>query len=393
MKRILFLYHTSSIGGGSYCLLNILKSIDRLKIEPVVLLCNPGPLTVEIEALGISVYYLSTMRVVPYNASLISVDKLKSVVDILYSFSEFKRILKTVNPSVVYCNTMMLYPYLRIAKSKGYKTIIHIREHWPENQHRYQRYFALHNIAKFADEIIAINTYSKSILEPFGRNPTIVYDWIDLSSRFEEHYLSDIFHEDMSDKRTFLYMGGMQEIKGAYEVLLAFTKYLSDKNYRLLVLGIDSNYKTKGFRGFIKKIFSFLGRKTYSEKVLDLINSDSRIKCISSIYNIKHLYEQVYCILSFFTIPHANLALAESVICNVVNVAALSEESLEYSLNGKLACLYEANNFNDFVSKLQNIEVIHHDYLYRMSKYSYKIADLFNPQRNIDVLNKVLNNI
>ena len=29
MKTILYIYHTSVIGGGSYCLLNILKTADK----------------------------------------------------------------------------------------------------------------------------------------------------------------------------------------------------------------------------------------------------------------------------------------------------------------------------------------------------------------------------
>ena len=49
MKRILFVHHVSSIGGGSYCLLNLLKEVDQEKFQPVVLLQENGPLVSEIE--------------------------------------------------------------------------------------------------------------------------------------------------------------------------------------------------------------------------------------------------------------------------------------------------------------------------------------------------------
>lgn len=47
-----------------------------------------------------------------------------------------------------------------------------------------QRDYALKCIAKYCDHIIAINRYSASMVVPYGRKATIIYDWIDLSSRF-----------------------------------------------------------------------------------------------------------------------------------------------------------------------------------------------------------------
>ena len=62
MKRILFVHHVSSIGGGSYCLLNLLKEVDQEKFQPVVLLQENGPLVSEIEKLGIKVYFFRAVR-------------------------------------------------------------------------------------------------------------------------------------------------------------------------------------------------------------------------------------------------------------------------------------------------------------------------------------------
>lgn len=393
MKKIIFLYHTSTIGGGSFCLLNILKSLDRNNVEPYVLLCNDGPLVHEIKSLGVNVCFLPKMHVVPYNTSTFTIKKIKNAIEIIRSMNDLKDIIKNINPEIVYCNTMMLYPYLRPAKECGCKTIIHIREHWPENEHKWQRNMALSHIAKFADEIVAINRYSASMIEPYGRQASIVYDWIDMSSRYEEMSLERIFSEDMNDKKTFLFMGGMQSIKGVKQVLQAFTQHFLNENYRLLILGLDVNYKTKGFRGKVKGLLSFMGIKSFSEQIIELAKSDKRIKCIPSVYNIRHLYEQVYCILSYFTIPHANLALAESIICNTVNVAALTDESLEYSLEGELAILFEENNYDDFLLKLRNIESLYDECVQKMRDKSFEIENKFNPERNINVLNHVIEKV
>lgn len=71
--------------------------------------------------------------------------------------------------------------------------------------------------------------------------------------------------------------------------------------------------------------------RTYVDKVLAIANSDRRIKCIPSIYNLSHLYRQVYCMISYFTIPHANLSLAEAVISKTFTISAMTDESLEYT--------------------------------------------------------------
>ena len=393
MKRILFLYHTSSIGGGSFCLLNILKNLDRQILAPYVLLSEDGPLVDEIKKLNIIVNFLPRMHTVPYNTSTLKLSKLKNAIDILQSMKLFKSIISKIKPDVVYCNTMMLYPYLRPARECGCKTIIHIREHWPEGEHKWQRKTALEHIAKYADEIVAINRYSASMIVPFGRKATIVYDWIDMSSRYQEMPLNEIFGEDMTNKKTFLYMGGLQAIKGAHEVITAFTNHLKDPDYRMLALGINPAYKSNGIRGIVKKILKLLGKIQYSDKVIEMVNSDTRIKCVPGVYNIRHLYEQSYCIVSYFTIPHANLALAESVICNAMNVAAKTDESLEYSHEGEMALLYEENNFEDFIRTLISLPEKREEYLANMAQHSSVIEEMFAPERNIDILNHIIESI
>jgi len=389
-KKILFVYHVSSIGGGSFCLLNILKNLDRDRIEPCVLLCKHGPLVEEIRALNIQVLLLNSMRPVPYNKACVTLNSILNACFMARSFKRFGEILDDVNPDSIYCNTMMLYPYLKVGKMHGCKTFIHIREHWPEGEHRWQRNMAFKHIAKYADRIIGINHYSASMVEPYGRKATIVYDWIDLSSRYEKYPLNEVFNEDMTNKKVFLYLGGMQEIKGAWEVLTAFTEYLKDDNYRLLALGININYRSDGLKGLVKKILTFIGRKPYSERVIETAKSDNRIKCIPSVYNIKHIYEQTYCVLSYFTIPHANLALAESIISNTLTVAARTEESIEYSDNENLAVLFKIGDLHDFREKIESIQVVHDTVLDKIKVDSWKLKELFAPDINIKRLNGLL---
>lgn len=92
----------------------------------------------------------------------------------------------------------------------------------------------------------------------------------------------------------------------------------------------------------------------------------------------------------YFIVPHANLALAESIICNTVNVAAVTDESLEYSLEGKLALLYEENNFEEFINSIKLVDTQYIMLKEEMAKSSYIIKQMFAPDINIQKLNTVI---
>lgn len=383
------MYHVSTVGGGSFCLLNILKAIDRTHVSPVVLLKQDGPLVAEIKALDIPVYFLSTLSTVPYNVSTFTPQKIKNAVRLISSLSSYKSILRKINPDVVYVNTMMLYPYLRPAKGMGIKTIIHVREHWPKGEHKWQRNIALKHIDKFADHIVAINSYSASMLDFSSKPKTIVYDWIDLSCRYKEIPLSTIFNEDMTNKKVYLYMGGMQPIKGAYEVISSFSSVVTDPNARLLAMGIGKQGYSTGWKGKIKKLLACLGWIPYTEKVMKIVNSDSRIRCIPGEYMINHIVQQAYCILSYFTIPHANLALAESIILGTPSIAADTKESREYSLQGRLTSLFKMNDISEFQERIKHFDDIRSSLIKEINTHGLDIAEMFDPESNAKRLNLI----
>lgn len=385
MKTILYVYHASNIGGGTYCLLNIIKALDRKAYRPIVLLGRDGPLVAELKALDVDVLFISKITTVPYNKSIFTLHNIVRMMRIVQSLKLFCNILHKIKPDIVYINTMMLYPFLRIAKKNGIKTVIHIREHWPENQHYIQRNLAISQIRKFADEVIAINSYSASMIENKTHSVNIIYDWIDLSNRYEDRPYSKIFNEDCSHKKVYLCTGGYDRIKGSLEVIRAFSSVIKGDDSRLLLLGTKPNSKTNRLRKFL-----FINsEKTYIEELDKAISSDNRIRIIPNTYFIKHIYEQAYCVLSYFKIPHANLALAESIILHIPVIAAENAESLEYSIKGELAVLYKENNYNDFKEQLMAFDRIEPLLKKKLKEKSTYVEKMFNPEANIKKLEEV----
>lgn len=386
MKRILFMHQASTIGGGSYCLLNILREIDKSNIEPIVCLASDGPLRMEIEKLGIEVVIFTQMAAIPYNRSLWSYSSARAYWRVKQSISSFKQLLNDKNIDVVYLNNMMIYKYLKPAKECGCKTVLHCREHWPLDEHLTQLQWARNAVYKYADELIAINSYSASIFPK--KKATIVYDWIDMDSRYEKRPMDDIFGEDTSNLKIYLFTGGLLRIKGAYQVLYAFHTFIHDSNSRLLFLGYDVSVSRQSPKYVLKLFLYMLGFDINEIKCLRLIKQDKRIVCVPSTYMITDIIKQSYCMLSYFTIPHANLALAECLILGIPVIAANTEEAIEYSKGCLKNELFKINDINDFKSKLlmYNSDEAKHRVLQKTSQ----IKEMMSKEKNVKMLNAVL---
>lgn len=391
MKTILYVHHVSDVGGGSYCLLNILKEIDMKLYRPIVLLKKEGPLSIEIKKLNIPVYFMETLATVPYNVSLFRLGSIKGLFSILLSIKPFARLLDELQPDLIHLNNMMLYPYLRIAKKKGVKTLIHVREHWELGEHQTQRNMAIDYIDKYSDKVIAINEYSASMVR--NGNVEIIYDWIDFCGRDKYLSVSELLQEDAKNLRVYLFTGGLQPIKGTLEIITLFSKYCNSANDRLLMLGVDMQRISDKHDSCVRKILSRMGYKFYVYKVLDALKKDRRIKCVPATYQIKHIMKQSYCLVSYFTKPHANLALAESIILQVPAIAADTPEAVEYSGGGKLAILFDMNSEEDFVCKLKMLQTYRNSLLEILEKNSCQVEHLFSKQQNVQRLCNVYSEI
>lgn len=386
------MHQVSVVGGGSYCLLNIVKAIDKRVFEPIVALKDEGPLADELRKLGVEVVIFSQMTVIPYNRGLLQRGSLRAYWAVERSKKSLKQLLVENKIDVLYLNNMMLCRYLQPAKECGCKTVIHVREHWPLDEHKRQLEWARRCVYQYADKLIAINRYSASMFPE--KEATIVYDWIDMDSRDGGKSVTDILGEDATNLKVYLYTGGLQPIKGGLEVMTTFTKVIKDENARLLALGVrEEPPKSTKLKESIKRGLEMFGWRPYYKKIQEAIKKDHRIISAPYIYDIKRIMEQSYCYLSYFTIPHANLALAECIILKVPCVVANTEESMEYTLNGNLASLFQINDVHDFSKCLRDLN---RNYIKKkeiLEKNSCIIKEMFDRNKNIHKLLSALNSL
>ena len=391
MKRILFMHQVSTIGGASYCMLSILRGLDRSKFEPVMMLCTEGPLADEFRKLNVEVCFFSDMATVPYNQSLLQYDTLWYYVKMHKSQNGFLQIIKKLNIDIVYLNNMMLYPYLKTAKEFGCKTIMHVREHWPEHEHQWQLNRARKYAEKYADALIAINRYSASMFSQCMGKITIVYDWFDAEGRYEAKPFSEIFGEDFDKLKVILFTGGIGRIKGTHEVLRTFKEHIQGDEYRLLMMGSGLDYELsfEGLSGMIKKILMLTGWKPYGYRMIKEMESDKRIVTIPPTYNMTDIYKQAFFTISYYTIPHANLALAEAVSLGTVGIAARTAESIEYTNEGKGAVLFEINDREDFMNKIDFVIKHYTEVKEHIVQSADRVKEMFLPETNVKKINEV----
>jgi glycosyltransferase involved in cell wall biosynthesis len=283
----------------------------------------------------------------------------------------------------------MMYPYALPAYRLKRKVVIHVREHWPEKEHSFQFKIAQRIIQNYSDRIIGINEASAEMIG-ISKKTQIIYDWIDFENRNEKIDFERIFGGDFKTLKIFLFLGGTIWIKGALEVVDVFSNQISSKQARLLVVGTDKKeIDYSGAKGEVRKMLAHLHYYRYSDKVKLLAQKDERVVFITSTYQIKSLIEQSFCLVSFFTIPHANLPIAEATWLGKPSISADTPEAREYSDDGKAALLFNLKNIEEFKERmifaLENEELVNNN----AQEGSLNIRKKFDPVRNSELLNNV----
>lgn len=388
-KNILYIFHVSFIGGGSLCLLNLIKALDKDVFKPIVLLKALGPLCVELEKAGATVIIESSLNTVPYNKSLYKLSSIKQVIKTLFSIWKVKYWIGRFNPEIVHINTMMMYFYTIPAKKLGKKVIIHAREHWPIDENKFQLKYAQKIIRKNTDLIIAINNTSASVIN-IPEKTKIIYDWIDFKKRDSFIDFKILFGNDYNKLKVFLFLGGISKIKGLMEITNAFKDNLLGHDTRLLIVGCDSKeISFKGVRGKIKKILHLFKYFSFSDKFKMIAQKNENIVCIPSTIQVKSLIEQSYCTIAYPTIPHAILPIAESIFLGKPVLSANTPEALEYSDDGNGANLFEINNNVDFIKKLTYVYENEKDIYAKAVGSQNTIKNKFSMHKNTEKLNKL----
>jgi glycosyltransferase involved in cell wall biosynthesis len=292
--RILFIHHGSGIGGASICLKELVLSMTD-QIEPTILCLKNSSAVPFFQESGIKTVFLNTffyrkiysfwphIEGTTYSpTSLILLPRffISYILNALY-FS--KNVLKKYEFDILYLNSTFLTDWTILNKKK---TISHIREPLGKGFLGIRRSLFKYVISKKVDQIIAISNDNASRVNLLSKT-TVTYDPMRVI-KYKQAVKTDL------DKKYYLYLGGLQMIKGFY-VLVSALPYLNS-NVRIFFAGNIDYQSRSGFFGNLKKMVEsyWVAKLRKSDKVIE-------IGLINNVYD--YLKSSDY-LLFPSTIPH-----------------------------------------------------------------------------------------
>lgn len=261
--KVLFISHSSDIyGGAEKSFLLLLKSIDRKRFDPVVIIPGSGSMEEELDRSGIRTYKIY-YRWWFYRRLSITIF-LQCIARELLALPKFLSIIKKEKIEIVYTNTIVIFSGAISAFIAGIPHIWHIREIINNKFPLYlflPNKFVLFLVLKFSNRIIAV---SQAVADQFSANNlnkiNVVPNAVDFHV-FEGNTLTLNIKGINPEDYLIAVIGRLEERKGQDYAIRA-VKAASKKipNIKLLLIGKDY--------GFRKQLEQLISELNLSDKVV-----------------------------------------------------------------------------------------------------------------------------
>ena len=165
--RVLFFDHTAELGGGEIALADLIRHLDRARVEPIVVLGSKGPLEERIRD-------FATVHVMPIDSAVVGARKdalgLATIFQpaaaraaIRYVF-RLRRLLKEQDTEVLHTNSLKAFVLGAIAgRLQGVKVIWHVRDRIADDYLPPRVVWVMRHLAKILPHFVIAN--SRATLE------------------------------------------------------------------------------------------------------------------------------------------------------------------------------------------------------------------------------------
>src|ERR1700761_856163 len=164
---VLFFDHTAELGGGEIALADLIRQLDRARVEPIVVLGSKGPLEERIRD-------FATVHVMPIDSAVVGARKdalgLATIFQlaaaraaIRYVF-RLRRLLKEQDTEVLHTNSLKAFVLGAIAgRLQGVKVIWHVRDRIADDYLPHRVVWVMRRLAKILPHFVIAN--SRATLE------------------------------------------------------------------------------------------------------------------------------------------------------------------------------------------------------------------------------------
>lgn len=233
MKNILFIHQASELYGSDKTLLYLLKSLDKAKFNPVVVLPNEGPLKTEIENENITVVIAPVLKL--YRNLFTIKNLIKFIRDFKEGFVQIKHLNKKYNFDVIYSNTLAVLIGYFSAKLLKKQHIWHVHEiiESPNIVSKIFRYL----LNRSTNKLVIFNSKATQKFWNIKTKNSVVWNGVDRNN-FEYSNDYNLISKLDEDKLKIALIGRISRWKGQQILLDAFSELIKKhKNIMLLFVG------------------------------------------------------------------------------------------------------------------------------------------------------------
>jgi len=364
-KKILFIHHSSTIGGAGLSGLNVLRAIPKESYE-VTVYCNSeqnGMADIYRDA-GFNVIYAgkSPIGISHYSGGEVFVLSPHVLINLLYIYfdkSKISTLIQKIKPDIVIVNSMTLYWIGKIAKAYNAETICFFRETYAKNCFGLRNSIIRNGLNKYFDKISFISKYDLELNKGLNCSMNTIYNMIP-SEEFTRHNRTDtkVILGLNDDSFNVLFVGGMSPLKGAIIAIKAISK-TENKKIKLVFIGYKWNGRKKTLNdcdGFKKKI-KYLLRMDYEAKAIKYIlsnNLKNRILFYGIQRNIAPFFIACDALISPSTKPHQARPIFEAGFAKIPVIAS-DFPNIREVINEDSGFLFKNKNFTQAAAYLDAI--------------------------------------
>lgn len=395
-KKILFYQHVSHVGGSSWCLLELIKELDRARYEPVVVLRDDGPLATELERISVDVYFQKNMGIIAqeYRSKypFFHFKFLMDLLDVSDAVKETTKLCKLIKPDIVYLNSAVFFMLSKGAKKAGIRhVVLHIREHWESGMFLCRNMLKNYVAKRYIDRLISISEVGADCFG-FPEKTVVARDWPDFETRGNAQGDDGLIRESVPEyKSFFLVPGGSSPVKGTIYAIKAFRKIESD-DLLLIILGVKDK-SSSGWKSNLRELATVFGFTPEWLKIRRLARHDERVLLLPRTQYIKQFIEESIAVLCPFSVPHCAKAALEAGMLGKVAVLSENGEAREYVEHGKTGLIVSPRD----VKKLREAMQYLLDNPVAVKKMGENACDFvnanFNRDKSIATIQKLLNGV
>ncbi len=389
-KKILYIHHSTGIGGAPISLIEIIKTLPSSEFEVEVLLLKQSDVCGLFEEAKIDYkvadHWFYKRWYLPYAHIEVGWVKIFQPLKFLYfSFSWLvsrffgaQALLKGHKADIVHLNSYALTDFL-CASAKIAKTVIHVREPATRGHLGIRQRIARGQIRKYASDVIAISKDNLARLKIDGLGHVIY-------NSFSPALVSSRLPSSLPN--SVIYLGGASPHKGFLMLAAAAGKINPEISIKILGyiktdLGLEEHLVGRVRHG-LKKISSLEYRRTL--QALDKLKALKNVELIGVVKNTEKYLEESRLLLNLFAITHFSRPIIESYAVGR-GVIATDVDGIDEIVDAGLTGFLVKKNNPEALAELINRVALDDDLLDRIGKNASELAAARFSSKNV---NKVI---